>query len=198
MTGDVVKRVLSGRVRLARAIAMPPKGKAESAKAKKVEDKTFGMKNKNKSKVVQQYIKQISVEHVSRDDARKRKEKEDRERERIEQAERDAVFKPVITQSKAPVGAPARAFVERARFRNDRRPAPAALRTLRTQAPTQSLSCAPSSRRANAPKDVRPRATRAARALVARARRARGSPHCGRAAPRRASCLLYTSPSPRD
>ena len=47
---------------------MPPKKnqKGPSAKtvqkekAKLVEDKTFGLKNKNKSKVVQNYVKQVS------------------------------------------------------------------------------------------------------------------------------------------
>ena len=47
---------------------MPPKKqqKGPSAKtiqkekAKIVEDKTFGLKNKNKSKVVQNYVKQVS------------------------------------------------------------------------------------------------------------------------------------------
>ena len=37
-----------------------PKAAAQKAKVKKiVEDKTFGMKNKNKSKKVQQYVQQI-------------------------------------------------------------------------------------------------------------------------------------------
>ena len=49
---------------------MPPKGKKEpkgpsnktlqKEKAKVVEDKTFGLKNKNKSKQVQNYVKQVS------------------------------------------------------------------------------------------------------------------------------------------
>lgn len=39
---------------------MPPKkSTVEKAKKKIVEDKTFGMKNKNKSKKVQTYIKQV-------------------------------------------------------------------------------------------------------------------------------------------
>ena len=51
-------------------LAMPPKGKKEpkgpsnktlqKEKAKIVEDKTFGLKNKNKSKQVQNYVKQVS------------------------------------------------------------------------------------------------------------------------------------------
>jgi len=46
---------------------MPPKKKPEGPsnktvnkeKAKVIEDRTFGLKNKTKSKVVQQYIKQV-------------------------------------------------------------------------------------------------------------------------------------------
>lgn len=41
---------------------MPPKDKmAAQAAAKKIEDKTFGMKNKNKSKQVQQTIAQMKA-----------------------------------------------------------------------------------------------------------------------------------------
>ena len=48
---------------------MPPKKKEpkgpsnktlQKEKAKVVEDKTFGLKNKNKSKAVQQYVKQVT------------------------------------------------------------------------------------------------------------------------------------------
>ena len=47
---------------------MPPKKKdkgpsaktLQKEKAKVVEDKTFGLKNKNKSKAVQQYVKQVT------------------------------------------------------------------------------------------------------------------------------------------
>ena len=49
---------------------MPPKNKQkgpsnktlEKEKKKVVEDKTFGLKNKNKSKVVQQHIKQVTTQ----------------------------------------------------------------------------------------------------------------------------------------
>lgn len=37
-------------------LSMPPKTKAQQ----KVEDKTFGLKNKNKSKKVQKYVAQIT------------------------------------------------------------------------------------------------------------------------------------------
>jgi len=38
---------------------MPPKNKKQQQVAKKVEDKTFGMKNKNKSKKVQQFVQTV-------------------------------------------------------------------------------------------------------------------------------------------
>ena len=50
---------------------MPPKKKEpkgpsaktlQKEKAKVVEDKTFGLKNKNKSKAVQQYVKQVTTQ----------------------------------------------------------------------------------------------------------------------------------------
>ena len=50
---------------------MPPKKKDQKGpsaktlqkeKAKVVEDKTFGLKNKNKSKAVQQYVKQVTTQ----------------------------------------------------------------------------------------------------------------------------------------
>ena len=48
---------------------MPPKKQkgpsaktVQKEKAKLVEDKTFGLKNKNKSKAVQQYVKQVTTQ----------------------------------------------------------------------------------------------------------------------------------------
>mmetsp|Transcript_11321 Transcript_11321/g.30604 ORF Transcript_11321/g.30604 Transcript_11321/m.30604 type:complete len:482 (-) Transcript_11321:166-1611(-) len=90
---------------------MPPKGKPSKAeqqqKQKKVEDKTFGLKNKNKSKAVQNYIKQAteSANAMSKDEKQRRKEKEEREKAQREKAERDAIFKPVVSQKKPPPGA---------------------------------------------------------------------------------------------
>lgn len=59
---------------------MPPKSKAEQAAREKVAvDKTFGLKNKNKSKVVQKYIKNITQNAkgtTTREGAQKEKEKE--------------------------------------------------------------------------------------------------------------------------
>lgn len=61
---------------------MPPKAapsKAEKKERKKVAvDKTFGMKNKNKSKVVQKYIKNIT-QNVVAGGAKKRGRQDERE-----------------------------------------------------------------------------------------------------------------------
>ena len=51
---------------------MAPKGKPSDAVAKKVEDKTFGMKNKNKSKQVQMQIHQMKQSAGIGDDARRK------------------------------------------------------------------------------------------------------------------------------
>jgi len=98
---------------------MPPKGKAGAGKAeakekaKKLEDKTFGLKNKNKSKAVQQYIKhaQSSLEDNSREARQRKKEKEEKERAAAREAERDALFRPVIVQKKVPEGADPKSIV---------------------------------------------------------------------------------------
>jgi hypothetical protein len=45
---------------------MPPKKQQNNAKTKKiVEDKTFGMKNKNKSAKVQKYVQQVQQQAAS-------------------------------------------------------------------------------------------------------------------------------------
>jgi len=97
---------------------MPPKGSQPSKKTeakrldKIVEDKTFGLKNKNKSKTVQKYVQNVtnnvkggtqSSEQIQK---KKAEEKAKAEREAIE---RD-IFKPVITQ-KAPVGVDPKSIV---------------------------------------------------------------------------------------
>ena len=93
---------------------MPPKGKAAEKKVKKiVDDKTFGLKNKNKSKKVQQFIhnvestanmmgksnKQVKLEEA----ARKAKEAERKAREEAKK-EQAALFKTVIPETKVPAG----------------------------------------------------------------------------------------------
>ncbi|KAJ3515142.1 hypothetical protein NLJ89_g1951 [Agrocybe chaxingu] len=91
---------------------MPPKGKQPSSSSNKVkEDKTFGLKNKNKSaKVkaeVQRLQQQAAVSGKSREALEKEKEKALREKAKAEEAKRAkeeaALLKPVQTQ-KIPFG----------------------------------------------------------------------------------------------
>jgi len=86
---------------------MPPKASkkaVDKVKTKIVEDKTFGLKNKNKSKNVQTYVKQVEKQIKGTDpmidyEARKKK-KED---EKVKKMEQD-LFKPIVNQPKAPIG----------------------------------------------------------------------------------------------
>eukprot|EP01118_Nematostelium_gracile_P004802 TRINITY_DN15730_c0_g1_i1.p1 TRINITY_DN15730_c0_g1~~TRINITY_DN15730_c0_g1_i1.p1 ORF type:complete len:373 (-),score=146.54 TRINITY_DN15730_c0_g1_i1:90-1208(-) len=92
---------------------MPPKKgdskKTQDKKATKVvEDKTFGLKNKNKSKSVQKYIAGVQnqvkggvnkkTEAVAAE--KKKKEKEEAERKKLE----GELFKPTVQQTKVPLG----------------------------------------------------------------------------------------------
>jgi hypothetical protein len=95
---------------------MPPKNAAPSkkteakAKAKIIEDKTFGLKNKNKSSKVNKYIQQ--VEHAVKQKSGTARKEEDqaallkkrREEEEKKKAELAALFKPAVTQPKVPFG----------------------------------------------------------------------------------------------
>lgn len=96
---------------------MPPKRKGDgmsnkqkgAAKTKIVEDKTFGLKNKNKSKKVQNYVAQVvKAADQSFTDKHKQKEidqakarKEERKKNKEEMAE---LFKVAIIQPKVPFG----------------------------------------------------------------------------------------------
>lgn len=86
---------------------MPPKKKAaQPPKAKKTnEDKSFGMKNKNKSKKVQQQILQMNA---GADSAAKRKEAENKrkleEKKAAEDAKKEAAALFGIVQAKVPFG----------------------------------------------------------------------------------------------
>lgn len=89
--------------------ATKEKQKADMAKKQKqVEDKTFGLKNKNKSKAVQKYVQSVqqSVQPRVRrpeDDpkaAAKKKKEEEMQREK----ELNELFKVAISQPKVPVG----------------------------------------------------------------------------------------------
>ncbi|XP_004497453.1 zinc finger CCCH domain-containing protein 11 [Cicer arietinum] len=85
---------------------MPPKqqSKADVAKKQKVvEDKTFGLKNKNKSKQVQKYVQNLkqSVQPKidPKTDAKKKKEEE-----KAKEKELNDLFKIAVSQPKVPVG----------------------------------------------------------------------------------------------
>lgn len=93
---------------------MPPKSDNSSkkseikAKQKILEDKTFGLKNKNKSAKVTKYVNQLEqnllgatkAKKAQQDiDLKKRKEEEERKKAEISQ-----LFKPVVTQPKVPFG----------------------------------------------------------------------------------------------
>jgi len=84
----------------------PSKKTIEKAKARVMEDKTFGLKNKNKSKKVEKYIKGVASQVKGKDkknenDAylQKQQKKAEEERKKVELA----LFKPVI-QQKVPPG----------------------------------------------------------------------------------------------
>jgi len=91
---------------------MPPKKDTKKTQQKKVEkivsDKTFGLKNKNKSKSVQKYIAgvqaQVQGNQSKRADAlaaeKKKKLKEEEERKKLE----GELFKPAVVQAKVPMG----------------------------------------------------------------------------------------------
>ena len=90
---------------------MPPKASSKSenkAKAKIIEDKTFGLKNKNKSAKVGKYVQQIEKQVQSGGNAKAAKSAEElarlkREQKKAEEAraaELAALVKPVVQQQK--------------------------------------------------------------------------------------------------
>lgn len=86
---------------------MPPKqqSKADLAKKQKVvEDKTFGLKNKNKSKNVQKYVQTLQQSIQSKPDASKIAAKKKKEEERARDKELNDLFKIAVSQPKVPVG----------------------------------------------------------------------------------------------
>lgn len=87
---------------------MPPKqqNKAELAKKQKiVEDKTFGLKNKNKSKNVQKYVQSLQQSVQPRPDPSKVAAKKKLEDEKAREKELNDLFKVAVSQPKVPVGA---------------------------------------------------------------------------------------------
>ncbi|ETV96290.1 hypothetical protein H310_10460 [Aphanomyces invadans] len=92
---------------------MPPKQQAskktvQKAKEKAVEDKTFGLKNKNKSKNVQNYIKQVAhqVKGTSeREERKKLEEKKAAQAAKIAmEKQMNELFISAIIQPKVPLG----------------------------------------------------------------------------------------------
>lgn len=86
---------------------MPPKSKKEvkNIQKKVIEDKTFGLKNKNKSKVVQQFVQQVTQSAMraglSKDEAQKqermRQERAAKKEAKIQQEKEDAIlFNPAV------------------------------------------------------------------------------------------------------
>ncbi|XP_050113547.1 zinc finger CCCH domain-containing protein 21-like [Malus sylvestris] len=86
---------------------MPPKqqSKADLAKKQKiVEDKTFGLKNKNKSKNVQKYVQSLKQSVEPKPNPSKTAVKKKKEEEKAKDKELNELFKVAISQPKVPVG----------------------------------------------------------------------------------------------
>ncbi|KAJ1985964.1 Translation machinery-associated protein 46 [Dimargaris cristalligena] len=97
---------------------MPPKKNQPAAKTndknkkKQIEDKTFGLKNKNKSAKVNRYVQQVEQQVLTAGNSKKLKEAEERknlvsnkkEAEARKKAELAELFKPVLAQQKVPFG----------------------------------------------------------------------------------------------
>lgn len=86
---------------------MPPKqqSKAELAKKQKiVEDKTFGLKNKKKSKNVQKYVQSLHQSVQPKPDPSKVVAKKKKEDEKARDKELNDLFKVAVSQPKVPVG----------------------------------------------------------------------------------------------
>nr|XP_043612858.1 zinc finger CCCH domain-containing protein 11-like [Erigeron canadensis] len=85
---------------------MPPKqSKAEVAKKQKVvEDKTFGLKNKTKSKSVQKYVQALQQNVVPKPDPAKLAAKKKKDEEKAREKELNDLFKIAVVQPKVPPG----------------------------------------------------------------------------------------------
>ncbi|CAN1142889.1 Zinc finger CCCH domain-containing protein 11 [Linum perenne] len=85
---------------------MPPKAsKADLAKKQKVvEDKTFGLKNKNKSKSVQKYVQNLKQSVQPKVDPSKLASKKKKEEEKAKERELNELFKIAVSQPKVPPG----------------------------------------------------------------------------------------------
>lgn len=86
---------------------MPPKQQSKVDLAKKqkiVEDKTFGLKNKNKSKSVQKYVQSLKQSVQPKPDATKINAQKKKEEEQAREKELNELLKVAIRQPKVPVG----------------------------------------------------------------------------------------------
>ncbi|KAF2289987.1 hypothetical protein GH714_039424 [Hevea brasiliensis] len=86
---------------------MPPKqqSKADLAKKQKiVEDKTFGLKNKNKSKNVQKYVQNLKQSVQPNPDPTKVAAKKKKEEDKAKEKELNDLFKVAVSQPKVPIG----------------------------------------------------------------------------------------------
>lgn len=86
---------------------MPPKQQSKTDLAKKqkiVEDKTFGLKNKNKSKNVQKYVQSLKQNVQPQVDPSKLAAKKKKEEEKAKEKELNELFKVAVSQPKVPVG----------------------------------------------------------------------------------------------
>ncbi|XP_024460568.2 zinc finger CCCH domain-containing protein 11 isoform X1 [Populus trichocarpa] len=86
---------------------MPPKQQSKVDLAKKqkiVEDKTFGLKNKNKSKNVQKYVQSLKQNVQPQPDPSKLAAKKKKEEEKAKEKELNELFKVAVSQPKVPVG----------------------------------------------------------------------------------------------
>ncbi|KAL2554472.1 Zinc finger CCCH domain-containing protein 21 [Forsythia ovata] len=86
---------------------MPPKQQSKVDMAKKqktVEDKTFGLKNKNKSKNVQKYVQSLKQSVQPRPDSSKIDAKKKKEEEKAREKELSELFKVAVSQPKVPLG----------------------------------------------------------------------------------------------
>ncbi|EDO16933.1 hypothetical protein Kpol_1020p42 [Vanderwaltozyma polyspora DSM 70294] len=79
---------------------MPPKKNQKQQPAKKKDnvDKTFGMKNKNRSTKVQRFIKQVQSQSDPLKDTLKMQKLEEKKMKEAMEAERRALFNPVVEQ----------------------------------------------------------------------------------------------------
>ncbi|XP_068669068.1 zinc finger CCCH domain-containing protein 11-like [Aristolochia californica] len=92
---------------------MPPKqSKADlSKKQKVVEDKTFGLKNKSKSKNVQKYVQSLQQSVQPKPDQSKIASKKKKEDEKAREKELSDLFKIAVSQPKVPVGVDPKSIV---------------------------------------------------------------------------------------